>query len=127
VLPLYYVDCLDLEEPERLAAHPWARHLASRQYVDWRDLRSESFRDPRTRARLASMAVQVRDALEKVREAAPPSPATAQAKSPAESDSSVREPKDGPFFYEDFVLQITRSPEGDYVLRVLVIARQPAC
>lgn len=132
IFPIYYVECLVLEQAERRANHPLAQALSTRQYVDWRDLRGASFREPRTRMRLATMARQIRDALDKTAHAEsalkqesplPPSSAPLVAEAVQERDIAVQAQRGGLFFYEDFVLQISRASDGDYILRVL---RSPA-
>lgn len=132
ILPIYYIECLVLERADRRANHPLAQTLATRQYVDWRDLRGASFREPRTRTRLATVARQIRDALdtqgtqeESPREevSTPTSFASIGAETIRQPEVALQVERGGPFFYEDFIVQIARASDGDYILRVL---RSPA-
>jgi hypothetical protein len=132
ILPIYYLESLVLEKAERREANPLAQILSTRQYVDWRDLRGASFRDPRARTRLATMARQIRDALDNTtatsKEQLPlaqqdPSPPNTTRSIKAETGPTTEKRSSGPLFYEDFILQISRSSDGDYILRVL---RSPA-
>ena len=83
ILPVYYVDCPVLNDEEKRRADPLAEVIASRQRVDWRDLRFDPMTSPQVGKKLAQMAVQVRDALERSaprREAAKPKPSRARGK-----------------------------------------------
>lgn len=90
VLPLYYVDAPLFNDPLRRAADALAAALASRQYVDWRDLRLEPFTDPQVGKRLASLAVQIRDSLERLVEAAPPNGADSATRTSWPGASELR-------------------------------------
>ncbi len=119
ILPIYYIESLILENAERRRFQVLAETLSTRQFVDWRDLRGVSFRDPRARTRLTAMAKQVRDVLDK---AAPPEGHFVSEKGlsvPPKEGSSVEAASSSLSFYEDFVLQISRKSDGAYVLRVL--------
>ena len=61
ILPVYYVSTPELDDPERREADELARLLASRQFVDWRELRFEPFTSPVVRKRLAQLASRMRD------------------------------------------------------------------
>jgi parallel beta-helix repeat protein len=61
ILPVYYVSCPELDDPERRNADELARVLASRQYADWRELRFEPFTSPVVRRALAQLAGRMRD------------------------------------------------------------------
>ena len=66
VLPIYYVDCPLLNDEEKRAGDELAQVIAARQYADWRELRHEPFTSPQVGKTLAQLAVQIRDALERV-------------------------------------------------------------
>lgn len=66
ILPVYYVDSPLLNDAERRVTDDVAEEIAQRQYADWRDLRFEPFTNPQVSRTLAGLAVQVRDALERV-------------------------------------------------------------
>ena len=67
ILPVYYVDFPLLNDEAKRKGNRLAQAIAARQYADWRDLRFEPFTDPTVGKRLEQMAVQIRDALERVR------------------------------------------------------------
>lgn len=64
ILPVYYVSCPVLDDDEERQKDGLARVIAERQWNDWRELRFEPFTSPEIRKALASMAVQIREALE---------------------------------------------------------------
>ena len=68
VLPIYYVDCPLLNDKEKRAGDELAQAIADHQYADadWRDLRFEPFTSPQVGKTLEKLAVQIRDALERV-------------------------------------------------------------
>ena len=96
VLPVYYIDCPLLNDEQKRATDNLAQVVAERQYVDWRDLRFEPFTSPQVGKRLAQLAVQIRDALERVQ--APRKRALAGS-----APRAARRPDDKPFV----------SPPGD--------------
>jgi F-box protein 11 len=65
VLPVYYVACPLLDDEDKRKADPLATAVASRQRADWRDLRFEPFTAPEVGKRLAQMAKQIIQALER--------------------------------------------------------------
>jgi F-box protein 11 len=67
ILPIYYVNCLILEDKEELKHDPLAQIIAARQYEDWRDLRYEEFSSQQVRKSLAKMAQQIAAALKRSR------------------------------------------------------------
>lgn len=83
VLPLHYVDCRVLRDEARRADDELAAALSSRQMIDWRELRFEPIASGLVGKKLASMAIQVRDALDRVSAA----PAAAPAPDPAPAQS----------------------------------------
>ncbi len=92
VLPIYYVDCPLLNDEEKRAGDELAQAIADHQYADadWRDLRFEPFTSPQVGKTLARLAVQIRDALDRVqasekREA--PEPDASVARRPADAIS----------------------------------------
>ena len=68
ILPIYYVDCPLLNDKEKRAGDELAQAIADHQYADadWRDLRFEPFTSPQVGKTLEKLAVQIRDALERV-------------------------------------------------------------
>lgn len=64
ILAVYYVDCPVLNDAAKRAKDQLAELIASRNYVDWRELRFEPFTSPQIGKLLARMGRQVRDALE---------------------------------------------------------------
>ena len=66
ILPVYYVDSPLLNDPDRRLTDNVAETIVQRKYADWRDLRFEPFTNPQVCRTLAGLAVQVRDALERV-------------------------------------------------------------
>ena len=66
VLPIYYVDCPLLNDEEKRTEDKLAQAIFAHQYADWRDLRFEPFASPQVGRTLAKLAVQIRDALERV-------------------------------------------------------------
>ena len=79
ILPVYYVDCPALKNEANRDQDPLAAVISARQMADWRDLRFEPWSNPAVGKALAKMAVQIRDALERVQVSIPPaaSPRTA--------------------------------------------------
>jgi parallel beta-helix repeat protein len=67
ILPVYYVDCPLLNVESKRATDELAQVIATRQYADWRELRFEPFTSPQVGKTLARLAIQIRDALERVR------------------------------------------------------------
>lgn len=112
ILPVYYVDCPLVNDEAKRVRDKLAQVVADRQYGDWRDLRFEPFTSPQVGKRLAELAVQVREALERTagpaRRPATGKPSAdratrAQAAEPlvsqaerAESPSDMAEPARGP-------------------------------
>jgi F-box protein 11 len=66
ILPVYYVGCPLLNDQERRAEDALAEAIAAHQYADWRELRFEPFTSPEVGKMLVKLAVQVRDARERV-------------------------------------------------------------
>ena len=66
VLPIYYVECPLLNDEEKRAGDELAQAILAHQYADWRDLRFEPFASKQVGETLAKLAVQIRDALERV-------------------------------------------------------------
>ena len=96
ILPVYYVDCPLLNDEEKLAGDELAHVIADRQRVDWRELRFEPFTSPQVGKTLARLAVQIRDALERVQASEKPEvqkPDADVIRRPAE-DMSVPLPPD---------------------------------
>jgi cobaltochelatase CobT len=68
ILPIHYVDTPLLTDEAKRATDEQAQLIATRQYVDWRELRNKPFKSPRVNDRLEQLAAQIRDALDRVRE-----------------------------------------------------------
>jgi len=69
ILPVYYVDCPLLNDKEKRAGDELAQAIDARQRADcadWRDLRFEPFTSPQVGKTLEKLAVQIRDALDRV-------------------------------------------------------------
>lgn len=66
ILPVYYVDCPLLNDEAKLKSDKLAQVIASHNYADWRELRFEPLTSPQVGKTLAKLAIQVRDALERV-------------------------------------------------------------
>lgn len=69
ILPIYFVETPLLNDAELRAADELADVIASRQYADWRPLRFEPYTTPQVGKMLEQLAVQIRDALPRVRPA----------------------------------------------------------
>jgi parallel beta-helix repeat protein len=65
ILPVYYVEVATLSDEVKREKDPLAKAIASRQYADWRELRFEPFTSPEVGKRLAQLARQVVEALER--------------------------------------------------------------
>jgi parallel beta-helix repeat protein len=64
-LPVYYVNCPVLNEAAKRDADPLAKAIATRQFLDWRELRFEPLTSPQVGKLLARMATQVVEALDR--------------------------------------------------------------
>jgi hypothetical protein len=64
ILPVYYITCPVLEDAEKRGADPLAQLVATRNYVDWRDLRFKPIDAPQAKKRLAALANDIRQAIE---------------------------------------------------------------
>jgi F-box protein 11 len=67
ILPIYFVDTPLLNDSELRSTDPLAEEIASRQYADWRELRFEPFTNPHVGKALEKLALQVRDALARIK------------------------------------------------------------
>jgi len=65
ILPVYYIPVSALEDPTKRANDPLAETIAARNYIDWRKLRFESFDSPKVRRKLAEIAEEIADTLER--------------------------------------------------------------
>jgi F-box protein 11 len=66
ILPVYYVDCSLMNDKKKQAENELAQVIATRQHDDWRELRHEPFTSPQVGKKLEKLAVQIRDALDRV-------------------------------------------------------------
>lgn len=65
ILPVYYITTPELENPTRYTADPLVQALLQHQYVDWRELRFDSFDAPEWRRMLHAMARQIAKVLQR--------------------------------------------------------------
>jgi parallel beta-helix repeat protein len=72
ILPVYYVNCLILNDEAKRETDPLAKIIASRQYVDWRELRFEPLTSPEVRKTLAKLAGHLVEALGRGKAASAP-------------------------------------------------------
>jgi F-box protein 11 len=61
IMPVYYISARDMDVPWMRDADEMARMLASRQYVDWRELRFEPFTSLAVRKAIAQLAARLGD------------------------------------------------------------------
>ncbi len=66
ILPVYYVGCPVLDDEAKRANDTLALAISDHNWADWRELRFEPLTSPQVRKTLAQLAVEVRDALERV-------------------------------------------------------------
>jgi len=59
VLPIYYIECDVLEDPDLRRVDSLASAIHERQRQDWRDLRFEPFAEPRVRKALENLAREI--------------------------------------------------------------------
>jgi parallel beta-helix repeat protein len=64
ILPVLYIDCPILTDKDQLEKDELATIIASRNYVDWRDLRFDPPTSPHIGKKFAELASQIRDAVE---------------------------------------------------------------
>ena len=65
ILPVYYVECDELEDPAVCQSDPWFKDLSQRQYEDWRNLRFEPQTSPTIGRAFERLAKQIKQALKK--------------------------------------------------------------
>ncbi len=68
ILPIYYVDSPLLNNAAKRATDELAQAVHAHQYVDWRKLRDKPWHTAIVKTTLTSLAVQIRDALDRVQE-----------------------------------------------------------
>jgi parallel beta-helix repeat protein len=78
ILPVYFIDCPILSAPDE--SDSVLKEIATRQYVDWRDLRFEPFTSSQVGKTLAGLAKQLRNALARSREQGSPARRTRNPK-----------------------------------------------
>lgn len=117
VLPIYYIECDVLEDPELRVADPLALAIHGRQRQDWRDLRFEPFdaKDVRlARERLAREISRVR------RGATPPAPRRSSVtRQPATLRSEVERLRPGTIFRDidaPWCPEMVVLPRGGFVM-----------
>ncbi len=65
ILPVLYVGCPVLNDPEKLEQDELAQNIVSRNWTDWRELRLEPPTSQRIAKRFDELALQIRDAIER--------------------------------------------------------------
>jgi F-box protein 11 len=63
ILPVYYIECDELEDPAIRESNPWAKDISERQYEDWRSLRWEPRTSPIIGRAFERLAKQIKQAL----------------------------------------------------------------
>jgi parallel beta-helix repeat protein len=66
ILPIYYINYPLFNDDKSRAMDEMLKALAARQYADWRELRSKSLDTEEVRKTLEHLAVQIRNALQRV-------------------------------------------------------------
>jgi len=94
ILPVYYVECPVLSVEAKRKEDPLAMAVAERQYVDWRELRFEPFTSPEVGKRIAGIARQIVEAMERGALPAPPLEMTATANDGREVQSEWAQPQE---------------------------------
>lgn len=90
ILPVYYVSSPLLDIEEKRAADEIATIIGSRQYVDWRKIRFEPPTSPEYGKKLAEIAVQIRESLERVQlKVITPEPKKAEAYTDSKMSESM--------------------------------------
>jgi len=64
ILPVYYIHCPVLSDESLCRNDPVAQLISERNYVDWRALRFDSLKSPRSKKMFAKLAGDIRSALE---------------------------------------------------------------
>jgi hypothetical protein len=73
ILPIYWVETDELSDPESRAGNAWAEELAANQWVDWRNLRLDSWEmTPGPNRRIEQMARQFKVRLKELGLVQPP-------------------------------------------------------
>lgn len=96
ILPIYYVNCPLFSDEAKRATDKLAQVIADRQYADWREQRFEPLTSPQVGKILEQLAVQIRDALERVGNSSKivPKRATTKARVRPAPKSSLPSPQD---------------------------------
>ncbi|HEX2391381.1 MAG TPA: right-handed parallel beta-helix repeat-containing protein [Solirubrobacterales bacterium] len=63
VLPVYWVEAPEVDDPAVRAADTQAAELAARQRVDWRDIRFDPLTSPESRREISRLAIRIRDTI----------------------------------------------------------------
>ena len=115
ILPIYYVNTPLLHDENRRGSDELAQLIAARQYADWRDLRLQPFTLPLVGKTLEQLALQIRDALERVSADAEESSKTPPVKKPRARRS--RTPKK-PLYSAGQTSTKAKTAEGEAVTNV---------
>jgi F-box protein 11 len=127
ILPVYYVDCDEFDDPALRKSHPWASDLFERQYADWRHLRFESAPNVIGRE-LARLAKQIKPALKTLPAAPKPKAEPVANPAPAEATQSApKPPADSPTRRNEPPTHIVDAMHrGDFAsLQAAIAAAQP--
>jgi F-box protein 11 len=65
ILPVYYLSCREMDDPEFRKNDELAQILASRQFANWQHLRFEPFTSPTVRQEVAKLAISIRHTFER--------------------------------------------------------------
>jgi parallel beta-helix repeat protein len=68
VLPIYYLNAPQLDDPHQRDQDPLALELAQRQRAEWREFRFEAFTSPVVRQRVSQLAERMRESLGRARQ-----------------------------------------------------------
>lgn len=66
IFPVYFIDCPEMNDQSRNASDPIVKKIKEHQFTDWRELRFTSIDSKLVRKRMAELAGQIRNALERV-------------------------------------------------------------
>ena len=110
ILPVYYVECGMLSDEAKREKDPLAKAIGARRYAEWRELRFEPFTSPEVGKRLAGMARQIVEALERSQPA--PAPSTAFGLAVASADTARRSVAQSGQTREVDIAAVSESPRA---------------
>jgi parallel beta-helix repeat protein len=88
ILPVYYIECDELEDKDLCKSNPWFKDLAARQYEDWRNLRWEPSTSPMVGLAFERLARQIKQALK----GTAPKPIKTSKKIQASGGTKIQQP-----------------------------------